>query len=121
MPAVWPSLRPKPDKRKELKETPIPSDKLPKVLPLWDSISTAMTAAKDNIDIVAMGLEKDQPNSLATAGATSAQLRTVKLVKCTKVRDLPKSLNAIRAAMTKVNLTWAGGADAFASSRSRLS
>ena len=106
--AVWQSLRPKADKRKELKETPIPADKLSKVLPLWDSISTEMTSAKANIDIVAAGLEKEQPNSLATAGASSAQLRTGKLVKCTKVRDLPKSRNAIGAAMTKVNLAWAG-------------
>ena len=53
-------------------------------------------------------MEKSQPTSLACAGATSASLRVGKLVKVSKVRDLPKSLNAVKAAITKANLTWAG-------------
>lgn len=35
-------------------------------------------------------------------------MRVGKLVKVSKVRDLPKSLNAVKAAITKTNLAWAG-------------
>ncbi|GMI15778.1 hypothetical protein TrVE_jg4342 [Triparma verrucosa] len=108
MVAIWQSLRPPADKRKELKETPIPQDKLGVILPLWDHISTTMTTVKTNIDIAARELEKEQPNSLATAGASSAQLRCSKLLKTTKVRDLQKSMSAVVPALTKTNLAWAG-------------
>ena len=108
MVAIWQSLRPPADKRKELKETPIPQDKLGVILPLWDHISTTMTTVKTNIDIASRELEKEQPNSLATAGASSAQLRCSKLLKTTKVRDLQKSMSAVVPALTKTNLAWAG-------------
>ena len=108
MPAVWHSLLPAKDKRKALKETPIPSEHLSTVLPLWESISNLIDEAKKNIDMVSRELEREQPTSLACAGAASASLRVGKMVKCSKVRDLPKCKTAILAATTKVNLCWAG-------------
>lgn len=108
MPAIWQSLRPPPDKSKALKETPIPKEHLATILPLWDSISGLVTEARKDVEVVAVQMEKSQPTSLACAGATSASLRVGKLVKVSKVRDLPKSLNAVKAAITKANLTWAG-------------
>ena len=101
-------MRPKADKEKKLKETPIPPEHLSTVLPLWEEISGALGKAKKNADSVSKELGRLDPTSLASAGATSSSVRVGKLAKVCKVRDLPKSLNAINPALTKTNLAWAG-------------
>ncbi|GMH69660.1 hypothetical protein TrRE_jg12594 [Triparma retinervis] len=108
MPAIWQSLRPPPDKSSVLSETPIPHEHLATILPLWEAVSSGVTLAKKDISVVSVQMERSQPTSLACAGAISASLRVGKLVKVSKVRDLPKSRNAAKAAITKANLTWAG-------------
>ena len=108
MVAFWNPLRPKADSNKKLTETPIPSNLLSAVLPLWESVSDKLTSAKKEIDDVSTVVSKKAGTSLAAAGANSAALRVGKVLKVAKVRDLDKTKNALEAATTKVNLAWAG-------------
>ncbi len=107
--AIWQSLRPPAAaSKKQPTETPIPAHHRSTVLPLWDDVASLLDTAKKDADQVARTMNRLQPTGLATAGANSAQNRVVKLARFGKVRDLKGAMGAVGAALTKVNLCWAG-------------
>ena len=86
----------------------MPIELLASISPIWDTIATNIKLAKSHIDKVERTVMEIAPTSLAFAGCTSAVLRVGKVTKACLVRDVAKSLTAIRPAIVKVNLGWAG-------------